>query len=57
MRSMHFMPVIVFVSFQMSKTNLKVASYWIKADILKQFTEYFCICLLELQMCEGSIFC
>ena len=57
MRSMQFMPVIVFVSFQMSKTNLKVASYWIKVDILRQFAEYFCICLLELQMCKGSIFC
>ena len=41
MRSMHFMPVIAFDSFQMSKTKLKVAPYWIKADILKQFPGYF----------------
>ena len=40
MRSMHFMPVIAFDSFQMLKTILKVAPYWIKVDILKQFPGY-----------------
>ena len=41
MRSVHFMPVIVFDSFQMSTTKLKVAPYWITVDTLKQFTENF----------------
>ena len=41
MRSMHFMMVIAFDSFQMSKMKLKVASYWIKVYILKQYTENF----------------
>ena len=36
------MPVIIaFDSFQMSKTKLKVALYWIKVSILKQFAENF----------------
>ena len=39
MRSVHFMLVIPFDSFQISKTKLKVASYWIKVEILKQFDE------------------
>ena len=41
MRSVQLMPVITFDSFQMSKTKLKVAPYWIKTDILKKFPEYF----------------
>ena len=40
-RSMHFMLVTAFDSFQMSKTKLRVAPYWIKVDILKQFPKYF----------------
>ena len=41
-RSVDFMPVIIaFDSFQMSKTKLKVALYWIKVSILKQFAENF----------------
>ena len=36
-RSVYFMPVIAFDSFQISKTKLKVAL----VDILKQFPEYF----------------
>ena len=38
-RSVHFMLVIAFDSFQMSKRMLKVAPYWIKIDILKRFAE------------------
>ena len=41
MRTMHFMPVIAFDLFQMLKTKLRVAPYWIKVDISKQFAEYF----------------
>ena len=41
MRSVHLVPVVAFDSIQMSKTELKVAPYWIKVDILKQFTENF----------------
>ena len=48
MRSMHFMPVIVFDSFQTSKTKLKVASHWTKVDILDSFLNIFHICLLEM---------
>ena len=33
------MLVIAFDSLQLSETKFKVASYWIKADILKQFAE------------------
>ena len=39
MRSVHFTPVIVFDLFQMSKTKLKVAPYWMKVDILIQLVE------------------
>ena len=39
MRSVRFMLVIAFYSFQMSKTNLKVGPYWINIDILKHFAE------------------
>ena len=41
MRSVHFMSVIAIDLFYISKRKLKVASYWIKADILKQFPENF----------------
>ena len=41
MKSVHFMLVIASDSFQMSKTKLKVAVYWIKVDKLKQFAENF----------------
>ena len=41
MRSMHLMPVIALNSFEMSKTKIKVAPYWIKIDILKPFPGYF----------------
>ena len=37
MRSMHFMPVVAFDSFQMSVKNK--APYWMKVDILKYFSE------------------
>ena len=40
-RSMDSMLVIAFDSLQMSKTKLRVAPYWIKVDILKQFPKYF----------------
>ena len=39
MRSVHIMLVIAFESFDMSKTILKIAPYWIKVDILKEFAE------------------
>ena len=39
MRSAHFILVIAFNLFQMSKTKLKVVPYWIKVDVLKQFAE------------------
>ena len=48
MKSVHFMLVISFDSFQMSKTKLKVAPYFIKVDILKLFAKIFHICILEL---------
>ena len=38
---MHFMPVIAFDSFQMSKTKLKVAPYRIKVDNLEDIAENF----------------
>ena len=41
MRLVHFILVSAFDSFQMSKTKLKVALYWIKVDILKHFAEKF----------------
>ena len=41
MRSVLFMLVIAVYSFHMLKTNLKLALYWIKVDILKQFAEHF----------------
>ena len=37
MRSMHFMPVVAFDSFQMSVKNK--SPYWMKVDILKYFSE------------------
>ena len=40
MRSVHFLMAIAYDLFQMSKTKLKVA-YWIKVDILKQYTKNF----------------
>ena len=38
---MDFTPVIAFDSFQMSKTKLKVAPYWIKVENLKDIAEKF----------------
>ena len=35
MRSVQFMLVVAFDSFQMSNTKIKVAPFWIKIDILK----------------------
>ena len=39
MRSVHFILVIAFDSFQMPKTKLKVDPCWIKVDSLKNFAE------------------
>ena len=40
MRSMHFMPVVAFDSFQMSvKNKAPYWIYWMKVDILKYFSE------------------
>ena len=39
MKLVHFMLVIAYALFEMSKWNLKVARYWIKVDILKRFAE------------------
>ena len=41
MRSVQFMLVIAFDSFQMSKAEVKVAFFRIKVEILKQFAENF----------------
>ena len=39
MKLVHFMVVIAFASFEVSKWKHKVALYWIKIDILNRFSE------------------
>ena len=41
MNLVHFLLVIAFDSFQMSKTEIKLAPYWMKVNMLKQFAENF----------------
>ena len=45
MKLVHFMLVIAYASFEVSKWKLKVSPYWIKVDILKRFAKnlsYLC---------------
>ena len=48
MRLVHLILVIAFHLFQMSKTKLKGAPYWITVDILNSLLKIFHICLLKL---------
>ena len=57
MKSVHFMLVIAFASFEMSKWKLKVVLYWIKVGILKRVSEIYHICFWDCRCVKSSILC